>query len=114
MTPVRNEKSPQERVGQAQRNRRHWVVVAYDIPDDKRRTKVMKTLAGYGARIQYSVFECDLRPADLEELKRRLRALVNPDTDDIRIYPLCESCLRKVTTLGQARLHRHAPYIVTG
>lgn len=78
------------------------------------RTKVMKTLEGYGSRIQYSVFECDLRPADLEQLKRRLRGLVHPEDDDIRVYPLCESCLRKVTTLGKARLHRHAEYVVTG
>lgn len=36
-------------------NRRQWTVVrSYDIADDKRRAKVMKTLEGYGQRAQYS------------------------------------------------------------
>ncbi len=39
----------------------HFVVVAYDIPDDKRRLKVMNTLLDYGGtRVNYSVFECML------------------------------------------------------
>lgn len=101
-----------ENVGQMPRNRRNWIVVAYDIPDDKRRTKVMKTLEGYGQRVQYSVFECEVRPADLERLKERLRTLVDGKQDDIRFYPLCESCLRKVTLLGKAELHRQQDYMV--
>ena len=35
-------------------------LVSYDISDDKRRRKVCKILEGYGYRVQYSVFECDL------------------------------------------------------
>jgi CRISPR-associated protein Cas2 len=35
-------------------------VIAYDIPDDKRRTKVHKILLGYGKWTQYSLFECFL------------------------------------------------------
>ena len=35
-----------------------YVVIAYDIPEDKRRTKVAKALEGYGERMQYSLFEC--------------------------------------------------------
>ncbi|MGP1372035.1 MAG: CRISPR-associated endonuclease Cas2, partial [Almyronema sp.] len=34
------------------------VLVVYDIPDDKRRTKLATFLEGYGRRVQYSVFEC--------------------------------------------------------
>ncbi|GEM_PF-121842 len=92
------------------RNRRHWVAVCYDIPDDRRRTKVMKTLEGYGRRVQYSVFECELRPADLDKLKARLGALIQKEEDDIRFYDLCENCQGKVTTLGRAQMHRQAPY----
>lgn len=106
------DKKAGENVGQMPRNRRNWIVVAYDIPDDKRRTKVMKTLEGYGQRVQYSVFECEVRPADLERLKERLRTLVDKKQDDVRFYPLCESCLRKVTLLGKAELHRQQDYMV--
>jgi CRISPR-associated protein Cas2 len=94
------------------RNRRHWVVVSYDIVDDRRRTQVMKTLSGYGHRVQYSVFECEVRPGDLEKLKVRLKALVHADEDDIRIYQLCETCLGKVITLGKGKRYRQVPYVV--
>lgn len=89
---------------------RQWVVVSYDIVDDRRRRKVMKTLAGYGQRVQYSVFECEVRPADLEQLKARLGELIKECEDDVRFYPLCERCLENVTTLGKAQLWRHASY----
>lgn len=99
-------------IGRAPRNRRTWVVVSYDIPDDKRRTKVMKTLEGYGQRAQYSVFECELRPADLDRLKARLRELIDERQDDVRFYQLCDNCLGKVTLLGEAELHRRQAYKV--
>ena len=38
-----------------------YVVVSYDITNDRRRLKVMKTLEGFGERVQYSVFECRLK-----------------------------------------------------
>jgi CRISPR-associated protein Cas2 len=88
------------------------VVVSYDIVDDKRRTKVMQTLEGYGRRVQYSVFECELRPADLQRLKERLGALIQKEEDDIRFYPLCEGCLARVTMLGKAKVYRQEPYQV--
>ncbi len=101
-----------EKVPPAQRNRRHWVVVSYDTPNDRRRTKVMKTLEGYGHRVQYSVFECELRPADLEKLKTRLKALIQPEEDDIRFYDLCENCQGKVTMLGRAKMYRQVGSVV--
>lgn len=101
-----------ETVASAQRNRRAWVVVSYDIPDDRRRTKVMNLLYGYGTRVQYSVFECELRPADLEELKQRMRRLMRKEEDDVRFYPLCQNCLEKATMMGRARLHRNEAFVV--
>ena len=35
-------------------------VISYDISENKIRNKVAKILEGYGKRIQYSVFECDI------------------------------------------------------
>jgi CRISPR-associated protein Cas2 len=96
----------------SQRNRRRWVAVTYDIANDRRRLKVMKTLEGYGRRVQYSVFECELRPADLERLRRRLEGLIQAEEDDVRFYPLCESCLGKVITLGRAQTHRHQTHVI--
>jgi CRISPR-associated protein Cas2 len=35
-----------------------FYLVSYDIPDDRRRTRLAKLLKDYGGRVQYSVFEC--------------------------------------------------------
>ena len=48
---------------------KHFYLISYDISNDKRRLKVMKALEDYGTRVQYSVFECWLRPQDLKSLK---------------------------------------------
>jgi CRISPR-associated protein Cas2 len=72
----------------------------------------MKTLAGFGHRVQYSVFECELRPADLTKLKARLKGLIEPQEDDIRFYDLCETCQGKVTMLGRAKMFREQTSVV--
>ncbi len=62
-----------------------YVVVAYDIEDDRRRSRVARTLEGYGERVQYSVFECEIEERHLERLVRSLERLMQPG-DAIRIY----------------------------
>src|SRR5436309_16012651 len=47
-------------------------VIAYDIPDDKRRTKIHKVLLGFGKWTQYSLFECFLSGKDLILLRSKL------------------------------------------
>ena len=37
-----------------------FYIIAYDIPCNQRRKKISDLLEGYGRRVQYSVFECDL------------------------------------------------------
>lgn len=95
------------------RRRRQWMVVSYDIADDRRRTKVMKTLLGYGRRVQYSVFECEVRPAQVAELQGRLRRIIRPEQDSVRFYLLCEECLGKVVTLGLGEVYRLQPMVQT-
>jgi len=75
-------------------------VIAYDISNDRRRTKVHKTLSGFGQWTQYSVFECFLNAKELVLLHERLRKLLKPDEDSVRFYPLCQSCCSKVETVG--------------
>lgn len=80
-----------------------FVVVSYDIPDDRRRLKVMKTLKNFGAHVQYSVFECDLRPRQFERLQEQLQELVDPKQDDVRFYFLCAECVPRLKRLGRRR-----------
>ena len=75
-------------------------VIVYDISNDRRRTKVHKTLSGFGQWTQYSVFECFLDARELVLLRERLRKHLNPDEDSVRFYPLCQTCRSKVETVG--------------
>lgn len=84
-------------------------VVSYDISNDKRRRKVAKILEGYGYRVQYSVFECDLDAKGLAELKRRLKPLVKArDWESVRFYPLHADCASEAQVLGKD-LRRELP-----
>ncbi|WP_197719443.1 CRISPR-associated endonuclease Cas2 [Actinomyces howellii] len=59
------------------------VLVAYDVPSDRRRARVAKCLLKYGDRIQYSVFVVDASPAKLLRLRGELDGLVDPEEDSI-------------------------------
>ena len=86
------------------RRRSLFVVVSYDISDDRRRTRVMKTLKNYGAHVQYSVFECDLKPQDLKRMQEQVKRLIDKRQDNVRFYRLCEGCLRRTQVVGRERV----------
>ena len=75
-------------------------VIAYDIPDDKRRTKVHKILLGYGKWTQYSLFECFLTRKQLVLLRSKLAEHLVAREDSVRFYALCANCVSKVETVG--------------
>ena len=75
-------------------------VIAYDIPDDKRRTKIHKILLGHGKWTQYSLFECFLTRKQLVLLRSKLAQHLVAKEDSVRFYPLCANCVSKVQTVG--------------
>lgn len=76
-------------------------LITYDIPVDKRRTKLAKLLEGHGQRVQYSVFECDMEDRQVAQLRRRLSRLLRPaEGDSLRIYRLCAQCRTTITIIG--------------
>lgn len=87
-----------------------FIVVSYDIVDDRRRTKIHNTLKDFGARVQYSVFECQLDAQALKRLGDRLGPLINSDEDSIRFYFLCEADVSKVRVMGLGRVTRPEPF----
>src|SRR6266571_1893995 len=76
-------------------------VVSYDIPNDRRRTRIHSALTGFGTWVQYSVFECFLNRKQRIQLEARLLKEIQPREDTIRIYGLCGACQPKVEILGQ-------------
>jgi CRISPR-associated protein Cas2 len=89
-----------------------FYVVAYDIPDDKRRTKVHKVLSGFGQWTQYSLFECFLTAKERVLLWGKLDRLLEPEADSVRFYPLCEGCLGKVKTVGGPKPEEQKVFVV--
>ena len=85
------------------RAKKVFVVVSYDIPDDKRRTRVCKLLKNYGAHVQYSVFECHLKRRDYHDMRQRLQKLISPRQDNVRFYFLCQDDVARIEGLGVTR-----------
>ena len=75
--------------------------ISYDIANSKRLSKVSRLLQNFGIRIQYSFFECEMEKSQLEVLKEALLKIINKKQDSIRIYPICEDCIRETSTLGE-------------
>jgi len=74
---------------------RSWYLLSYDVRDEKRLRRVARKLAGFGTRIQYSVFRCRLSERDLERLRWEL-AKVMTGEDDLLIVGLCDRCVSKI------------------
>ena len=81
-----------------------FVVVSYDVMDDKRRLKVSRKLEDYGRRVQYSVFECILERDRIKRLIETINKLIDKQEDSVRIYQLCDVCLKKTKVYGVGRI----------
>lgn len=82
-----------------------FVLVSYDVSTvDKagqnRLRRVAKICLDYGQRVQNSVFECIVDPAQWTEMKARLEEIIDPKTDSLRFYFLGSSWKRRVEHIG--------------
>ena len=73
-----------------------FIVIVYDISNDRRRTKLHNALLDYGTPVQYSVFECLLDEEGVQHMKRAVGRVIRPRVDRVRYYYLCQACLKKV------------------
>ncbi|MDU3177758.1 CRISPR-associated endonuclease Cas2, partial [Anaerococcus sp.] len=67
----------------------------------KRLRKVAKQCVNYGQRVQNSVFECSLTPAQLVNLKKKLLDIIDEENDSIRFYNLGKNWQNRVETIGK-------------
>ena len=67
---------------------RRRYLVAYDIRDDKRLRTVASCMEGYGDRIQYSVFVCDLSDQEAVLLRADVEARIKPSEDSVMVIDL--------------------------
>lgn len=77
-----------------------FVVVSYDIVDDKKRTQIAKALKNYGERVQKSVFECRIDDRQFMRMKKTLEEIMDMNEDSIRYYFLCKGCIERIEISG--------------
>lgn len=83
-----------------------FYLVSYDIPDDKRRTKLAKAIRDFGDRVQYSVFECILDDALFMQMTGRITSIIDMNEDSVRIYKMCSACEKQIQIIGQGDISR--------
>jgi CRISPR-associated protein Cas2 len=81
------------------------VLVTYDVSTESaggagRLRRIAKACRDFGQRVQYSVFEIEVDPAQWVALKSRLEAIIDPATDSLRYYHLGANWQRRVEHIG--------------
>jgi len=81
------------------------MLITYDVNVEtsegcRRLRRIGKTCVDYGQRVQYSVFECEITPAQWVGLKAALLEIYNAETDSLRFYHLGANWKRKIEHYG--------------
>lgn len=80
------------------------ILVCYDIPEQKIRSRVAKYLEGIGHRLQYSVFTVEETQATMKDICQRLSELAaSSELASVFVTPLCQSCAARAFQIGKAR-----------
>ncbi len=77
-----------------------FVMVSYDVVDDKTRMRLLKFLKNFGNRVQYSVFECELNEEQFEKMKQGVESIINKKEDRVRYYVICKACMKRIVISG--------------
>ena len=96
-------------------SKEQFILVVYDISNDKRRTKLHDALVDFGTPVQYSVFECLLDEKGEQAMKRKVMKVIKPRVDQVRFYYICRECVQKVeVTCGKEVLSEKPNAIIVG
>jgi len=89
-----------------------FVMISYDVVDDKKRLKLMKFLKDHGDRIQKSVFECNLSPRTFEMVKTGVEEIINKRKDRVRYYKICKGCFDRIEISGWGEVTEDEEFLV--
>lgn len=95
-----------------------FVIISYDVSTEdsngqRRLRRVAKACRDYGQRVQYSVFECIVDPAQWAALKNRLVSEIDPKKDSLRFYYLGANWKRRVEHVGaKESIDQEGPLVV--
>ncbi len=76
-------------------------LIAYDISSPRRLARVASVCEDFGTRVQYSLFESRLEPAEIELLWKSLLAEIDPAEDRIVAYQIDARSAREIRTAGR-------------
>lgn len=79
------------------------MIIAYDIADPKRLSRIAKLMLDYGVRVQKSIFEVSITPPAFQGLKKKVEKIIAPEADGVKYFPLCEPCAGAVEIIGQGQ-----------
>jgi len=93
------------------------VLISYDVAivnnGQKRLRRVAKACQNYGQRVQYSIFECVIDPAQWTVLRQKLIDEIEPELDSLRFYFLGSNWRRRVEHIGAKKsIDMEAPLIL--
>ena len=91
---------------------KYFLVVVYDLSNNRRRIKLHKLLKNFGSPVQYSVFECLLSAEEINQMKKQIRKLLRPKTDHLRYYSLWKTCKGKTEVIGRVEILEEKEVIV--
>ncbi|PIF02466.1 MAG: CRISPR-associated endonuclease Cas2 [Propionibacterium sp.] len=83
---------------------RQRYLIAYDIADPHRLREIMIILEGYGERLQYSVFLCDLTRAELALWERDVRNVIELKEDSVVVINLGQPDNDLIYSIGVPRV----------
>jgi len=94
------------------------VLVSYDVSTidragRRRLRRVAKICKDFGQRVQFSVFECIVDPAQWVVLRQKLITEINPELDSLRFYFLGSNWKRQIEHVGSKEsLDQEGPLII--
>lgn len=84
------------------------VLVSYDVSmsenGQKRLRRVARACKNFGQRVQFSVFECNVDPAQWTMLRQRLIDEIIPEMDSLRFYFLGSNWKKRVEHVGAKKV----------
>jgi len=89
-----------------------FVMISYDIVNDKNRLRLMKFLKDYGDRVQKSVFECNLSPKTYETVKKGVEKIINKRKDRVRYYRICKGCMERIEISGWGEVSEDEEFVL--
>lgn len=75
-------------------------LVAYDISDPKRLSRVAKVCEDFGVRVQYSIFECRLDEDEFIDFWLKLLEEIDETEDRLVAYKIDARCAKETVTAG--------------